>query len=81
MRLNIRPYNCAGGENFMVEISESSTIQDIKKRISEKVTDMPPENQKLVYRGTILKNSDTSASAGFINTNACVVNLYQRDQI
>ena len=68
MRLNVKPYNCAGGQDFVIECAQSATVLDIKKRISEKVKDMPPETQKLVFRGRILSNSENTTSAGNMNT-------------
>ena len=72
MRLTIKPYNCAGGADFVIECDDSSKVQDIKRVIGEKFTDLPPETQKLVYRGKILENSEIAKDAGFVNGSTCL---------
>lgn len=45
------------GESFNVDIEETATVADLKKKISEaKPGDFPPEAQKLIFTGKILQD-------------------------
>ncbi|KDP43753.1 hypothetical protein JCGZ_22380 [Jatropha curcas] len=58
--VNIR---CSNGSKFSVGISLSSTVEAFKAALSEKC-DVPADQQRLIYKGRILKDDQTLQSYG-----------------
>lgn len=51
----------SGQNNWSVEVEQSATIRGFKEKISE-VSDVPADNQRLIYSGKILKDGETVES-------------------
>ncbi|XP_051140935.1 ubiquitin domain-containing protein DSK2a-like [Andrographis paniculata] len=58
--LNIR---CSNGSKFVVEVKLSSTIENFKSILAQKC-EIPPQQQRLIYKGRILKDDQTLQSYG-----------------
>ena len=66
MKLNIRMMSA---DTFEVEAEESDTVSKLKSLIHDK-NGTPPEQQKLVFRGRILRDDDTLESCRALSCNA-----------
>ena len=53
----------AGGDKFSVEASLSMTIAELKQQVQAK-SQMLPEEQRLIYKGQVLKDERTAESYG-----------------
>ncbi|KAJ0041481.1 hypothetical protein Pint_28698 [Pistacia integerrima] len=60
VKVNIR---CSNGSKFSVDIDLESTVESFKAALSEKC-EIPPEQQRLIYKGRILKDDQTLKSYG-----------------
>ncbi|XP_031269232.1 ubiquitin domain-containing protein DSK2b-like isoform X2 [Pistacia vera] len=60
VKVNIR---CSNGSKFSVDIDLESTVESFKTALSEKC-EIPPEQQRLIYKGRILKDDQTLKSYG-----------------
>lgn len=50
-------------QKFIITIATSATILDLKQKLStDEFAAIPPERQRLIYSGRVLKDSDTVAS-------------------
>lgn len=58
IKVNIKS---SGDKKYEVSVDPSSTIEDLKVIISSEA-DVPPERQRLIYSGKVLKDSETVAS-------------------
>ncbi|KAJ4824711.1 hypothetical protein Tsubulata_017559 [Turnera subulata] len=58
--VNIR---CSNGSKFSVQITLSSTVGSFKAVLAEEC-DIPPDQQRLIYKGRILKDDQTLQSYG-----------------
>jgi ubiquilin len=54
---------CANSEKLTVVCEKSSTVLDLKKIIASK-TDVSADNQRLIYKGRILKDESTMEQYG-----------------
>ena len=52
---------CSNDTKYSVAIDPAATIADFKEAIS-KQSDTPPERQRLIYAGRVLKDSETVQS-------------------
>lgn len=62
VNVNVR---CSNGSKFTVQISLESTVGSFKEVLSPKC-DIPAEQQRLIYKGRILKDDQTVQSYGTI---------------
>ncbi|XP_044500396.1 ubiquitin domain-containing protein DSK2a-like isoform X2 [Mangifera indica] len=60
VKVNIR---CSNGSKFSVDIDLDSTVESFKAVLSEKC-EIPPQQQRLIYKGRILKDDQTLKSYG-----------------
>uniref|UniRef100_A0A2P2LGC8 Plant ubiquilin n=1 Tax=Rhizophora mucronata TaxID=61149 RepID=A0A2P2LGC8_RHIMU len=60
LTVNIR---CSNGSKFSVQTSLSSTVESFKSLLADK-SDVPPDQQRLIYKGRILKGDQTLESYG-----------------
>lgn len=60
VNINIR---CSNGSKFSVQISLESTIGSFKEVVAQKC-DIPSDQQRLIYKGRILKDDQTLQSYG-----------------
>jgi ubiquilin len=60
VNVNIR---CSNGSKFTVKISLSSTVDSFKQLIANQC-DVPSDQQRLIYKGRILKDDQTLQSYG-----------------
>ncbi|PQQ04441.1 ubiquitin domain-containing protein DSK2a isoform X2 [Prunus yedoensis var. nudiflora] len=60
VNVNVR---CSNGSKFTVQISLESTVGSFKEVLSPKC-DIPAEQQRLIYKGRILKDDQTVQSYG-----------------
>lgn len=58
--LNIR---CSNGSKFSVRMSLEATVEAFKTVLAQNC-DVPADQQRLIYKGRILKNDQTLASYG-----------------
>ena len=49
---------CANDTKYSITIDTSKTVLDFKKVVAEKC-DTPPERQRLIYSGRVLKDNDS----------------------
>lgn len=61
------------GELFQVEIDESASVGDLKKKVAEARADSPADQQKLIYQGKILKDECTIKDAGITSAGGSFV--------
>lgn len=53
------------GSKFSVDVDGDGSVYDLKKAIEPKTTPpAPPENQKIVFKGKILKDEDLLSLTG-----------------
>ncbi|XP_044469833.1 ubiquitin domain-containing protein DSK2b-like isoform X2 [Mangifera indica] len=60
VKVNVR---CSNGSKFSVDIDLESSVETFKAVLSEKC-EIPPEQQRLIYKGRILKDDQTLKSYG-----------------
>lgn len=60
VKVNIR---CSNGSKFTVEISLESSVESFKAALAEKC-EIPVDQQRLIYKGRILKDDQTLKSYG-----------------
>ncbi|KAH7566184.1 hypothetical protein JRO89_XS08G0112000 [Xanthoceras sorbifolium] len=60
VKVNVR---CSNGSKFSVEIDLESTVESFKGLLSEKC-DIPADQQRLIYKGRILKDDQTLRNYG-----------------
>lgn len=58
--INVR---CSNGSKFSVQVSLDSTVGSFKSVLSQP-SDIPAEQQRLIYKGRILKDDQTLTSYG-----------------
>lgn len=63
MKLNIK---CSTGTSFSVEVEESDTIAHFKTVCAEK-SNIPAEQQRLIFGGHVLKDERTIESYGIFS--------------
>ncbi|CAJ1353540.1 unnamed protein product, partial [Effrenium voratum] len=63
------------GENFEVEVAAEATVADLKKGVSEKRSEMPAEQQKLIHQGKILDDKSLVKDIGIKEGEFVVVML------
>lgn len=56
---------CSGGIKFVVQVSLDSSVESFKSVIA-KSCDVPAEQQRLVYKGRLLKDDRTLRSYGIL---------------
>ena len=56
-------FKVSGGEPFDMEVEKSSSVLDLKKKCEEKVK-LAPEDQRIIYKGKILKDDQILADLG-----------------
>lgn len=62
VKVNIR---CSNGTKFSVDIDLESSVETFKAALAEKC-EVPPQQQRLIYKGRILKDDQTLKSYGTI---------------
>ena len=55
----------SGGEKFHAEIKTSATVRELKEEVSRKC-DTSAEQQRLIYKGQVLKDDKTIESYGVL---------------
>ena len=61
--ISIEVVSTSGGPRVTVSISPESTVLEFKQELN-RATNIPLEEQRLIYRGRILKDEDTLQSYG-----------------
>jgi len=61
LKLTVKPLK---GDNFEVEAEPQATVETLKKLIAEKRPEFPPDLQKLIYSGRILKDDGIVGEIG-----------------
>ncbi len=59
--VNVKP--TAGGDKITVEIEASSTVEDLKEVLAPKCS-IPAPEQRLIYKGQVMKDEKTLDSYG-----------------
>jgi ubiquilin len=54
---------CANSDKVTIACEKSSSVLDVKKLIAEKTT-VPASNQRLIYKGRILKDENSLETYG-----------------
>jgi len=75
--ISIQVVSTSGGPRVTVSISPDATVLEFKHEL-HKLTDVPLEEQRLIYRGRILKDEDTLQSYGV--ADECVFHLARKRQ-
>ena len=60
---NIYLKSTTGGDKIPVDVSNEMTIAEVKAAAADKA-EVPAENQRLIYKGQVLKDDRTIASYG-----------------
>jgi hypothetical protein len=63
----------SNGTQYRVEVEASGTVADLKKKVAE-ASSIPPEQQRLIFAGHILRDPQTLESVG-IKQSGLVVHL------
>ena len=63
VNINIR---CSNGSKFVVKISLESTVAAFKEAVAHSC-DIPADQQRLIYKGRILKDDQTLQSYGILD--------------
>jgi ubiquilin len=61
ININIKP--TAGGAKINLDVQASATVEDLKGLLADKAS-MPASEQRLIYKGQILKDEKTLESYG-----------------
>lgn len=72
VKVNIR---CSNGSKFSVDIDLESTVESFKAVLSEKC-EIPSEQQRLIYKGRILKDDQTLKSYGTVLSFHFLIIIY-----
>ena len=67
-------------KNLTITISSSSKVSDLKKKIEE-LSGLPPQIQKLVTKGKILKDDTSELSSYNIKNESTIIVLKNKDII
>ena len=74
---NIKVKPTSGGANIAVETSSAKTIEELKDAVATE-SSIPAAEQRLIYKGQVLKNERTVESYGKVLTLLWSTNLYER---
>ena len=79
-QIKVKP--TSGGANLSVETSSRKTIAELKEAVATEAS-IPAGEQRLIYKGQVLKNERTVESYGAALTLVCQYVLYEegRDPI
>ena len=61
IKVNIKP--TAGGDKFSVDTQTSASVRDLKEAVAGQCT-IPADEQRLIYKGQVLKDERTVDSYG-----------------
>jgi ubiquilin len=61
---------CSNSDKSSVVVSTSATIVELKAKIAE-VTEVPPESQRLIYKGKVLKDDSTVEFYAIADGDTC----------
>lgn len=61
-----------GGDKFSVDVTSSMTVVELKEQVQTK-TDIPSAEQRLIYKGQVLKDERTVDSYGRVACRSVVV--------
>ena len=61
IKVTIKP--TSGGDKFQAEIETSATVRELKEEVARKC-DTPADQQRLIYKGQVLKDDKTAESYG-----------------
>lgn len=73
VNVNIR---CSNGSKFSVKTSLDSTVSEFKAVVAQNC-DVPAEQQRLIYKGRILKDDQTLVSYGILIPLSIMLTLIQ----
>lgn len=68
IKVTIKP--TSGGEKFQAEIETSATVRELKEEVARKC-DTSAEQQRLIYKGQVLKDDKTVESYGMSRVSRC----------
>lgn len=63
IKVTIKP--TSGGDKFHAEIETSATVRELKEEVARKC-DTPADQQRLIYKGQVLKDDKTVESYGML---------------
>lgn len=63
IKVTIKP--TSGGDKFHAEIETSATVRELKEEVARKC-DTPADQQRLIYKGQVLKDDKTAESYGML---------------
>lgn len=63
IKVTIKP--TSGGDKFQAEIETSATVRELKEEVARKC-DTPADQQRLIYKGQVLKDDKTAESYGML---------------
>jgi len=61
------------GRKDTVTISSEATILEFKEKIAEKMTDAPVANQRLIFKGRVLKDGDKLSKHNIVEDCTVIV--------
>ena len=61
--MTIKP--TSGGDKFQAEVETSATVRELKEEVARK-SDTPADQQRLIYKGQVLKDDKTVESYGML---------------
>ena len=68
IKVTIKP--TAGGDKFQAEVDSSATVRELKEEVAHKC-DTPADQQRLIYKGQVLKDDKTVGSYGMLSVWLC----------
>ena len=63
IKVTIKP--TSGGDKFQAEVETSATVRELKEEVARKC-DTPADQQRLIYKGQVLKDDKTVESYGML---------------
>lgn len=69
-----------GGEKISVDVTNEMTIAEVKAAVANKA-DIPAENQRLIYKGQVLKDDRTVESYGARTAADCAFMMSNRSSV
>ena len=69
-KINVKP--TSGGDKLTLDVEETMTIAELKEALTA-LSSIPVEEQRLIYKGQVLKNERTVESYGKASRSVCAL--------